>query len=166
MLLKSERCPGCLAEFSPSGTGIHAYIGASSGCWAVYTEVLAKEYENRSYWPAHRFSVDTYAVQHPGVPERRSQQSVNIHLMALYLLIEEDQNEQYVLRFMEKTLQKTKDFIWLDPPKNPQWLTVKDVVNAKNAEEHNQIVRLWSKSVWKAWNFHHSYVKQRVNELR
>ena len=35
----------------------------------------------------HRLSVDTYAVQHPGVPERRSIQSVAVHLMCLCLVL-------------------------------------------------------------------------------
>jgi hypothetical protein len=50
----------------------HPYIGSASGCWLLYSEVLAREYGDLRYAPAHQLTVDVYAVQHPGVPERRS----------------------------------------------------------------------------------------------
>jgi hypothetical protein len=36
----------------------------------------------------HPLTVDTYAVQHPGVPERRTSQSLALHLITLCLVIE------------------------------------------------------------------------------
>jgi hypothetical protein len=76
------KCYGCCTLVEDTNGATHEYIGAVAGCWAVFGEILAKEFNNPSYfYPAHRFTVDTYAVQHPGVPNRKSIQSVNVHLV-------------------------------------------------------------------------------------
>ena len=49
-------------------------------CWALYGELLAREYSNQDY---------TYAVQHPGAPDRRTIQSLALHLITLCLALEE-----------------------------------------------------------------------------
>jgi uncharacterized protein DUF5946 len=55
---------------------MHPYIGAAAACWALFGELSAR----RSEEPASiaRLATDTYAVQHPGVPERRAIQSVGL----------------------------------------------------------------------------------------
>ena len=73
-------CAGCGALVPVTDGPTHPYIGASPGCWAIYGEVLAREYGEYAYPPVHRLTVDAYAAQHPGVPSRRSIQSVAIHL--------------------------------------------------------------------------------------
>ena len=66
-------CPGCgLALPARPDAPKHPYVGASAECWAVYGEVLAREYEDPAYFRVHQLTVDAYAVQHPGAPERRS----------------------------------------------------------------------------------------------
>jgi len=50
--------------------------------------VLAREYSEPAYFGVHQLTVDTYAVQHPGVAERRSIQSVALHLITLSLMVE------------------------------------------------------------------------------
>ena len=79
------RCPGCGA-LVPDVPGLpHPYIGASAGCWEIFGQILAKEYGDYGYpITTHQLTVDAYAVQHPGQPERRSIQSVNSHLISLY----------------------------------------------------------------------------------
>ena len=41
-----ERCE-CGLEFPPSNAPLptHTYLGATAGCWALYNELLAKQYE-------------------------------------------------------------------------------------------------------------------------
>ena len=84
----SNACPGCGLVLPALEEPAHPYLGASPACWAVYCDVLAREYGDPAYFRVHQFTVDTYAVQHPGMPERRSIQSVALHLIALCLVLE------------------------------------------------------------------------------
>src|ERR1700688_1721358 len=61
------RCIGCQAEFARIDGPTHEYVLSSPGCWAAYGEVLAREYRDYRLARLHRLTVDTYAVQHPGV---------------------------------------------------------------------------------------------------
>ena len=81
-------CVGCGALVPDVAGPTHPYIGASRGCWAIYGEVLAKEYGEYGYPPVHGLTVDAYAAQHPGTPSRQAIQSVAVHLIALYLVLE------------------------------------------------------------------------------
>lgn len=87
--IELEQCPGCHAIFVPATMGTDRYRGACSGCWTVCNQILTKEYQDYAdYQEAHRLTVDAYGVQHPGNPqERNAVQSVNIHLIALHLLL-------------------------------------------------------------------------------
>lgn len=77
-------CVGCGALVPEIEGPTHRYLGAPPGCWAVYGEVLEKEYGDCSrYALNHRLTVD--AAQHPGVPSPQSIQSVAVHLIRLYL---------------------------------------------------------------------------------
>jgi hypothetical protein len=59
-------CPGCGATVSDvEQTRRRTYVGSAPGCWLLYSEVLAREYGDFRYTPAHQLTVDAYAVQHP-----------------------------------------------------------------------------------------------------
>ena len=66
----------------------HRYMESLPGCWAIYGEVLAREYSDLAYAAVHRLTVDAYAVQHPGQPSPQSIQSVGVHLLRLCLILE------------------------------------------------------------------------------
>lgn len=83
-----DPCRGCGALVPDTEGPTHRYLGASPGCWAVYGEILEKEYSDYRYWRAHRFTVDAYAVQHPGESSPPAIQSVAVHLISLYLMLE------------------------------------------------------------------------------
>ncbi len=60
-------CVGCGARFLASVEGpTHEYMLASPGCWAAFTELIAREFGDPAYGALHRHAVDAYAVQHPG----------------------------------------------------------------------------------------------------
>ena len=65
-------CPGCGARVRDFDGATHAYIGAVAGCWELFGEVLAREYEQPAYFAVHHLTVDAYAVQHPGTPSPRT----------------------------------------------------------------------------------------------
>jgi len=46
----------------------HRYMESSPGCWYAHGEVLSREYSDQAFRPAHRLTVDSYAVPHPGRP--------------------------------------------------------------------------------------------------
>lgn len=57
-------------------------------CWQLFGEVLAAEFSDPAYWPAHQLSVDTCTVWHPGNPDRRNRQPVALNLIGLCLQLE------------------------------------------------------------------------------
>jgi hypothetical protein len=64
-------------------------------------------------------TVDAYAAQHPGVPSRRSTQSVAIHLVGLHLILERGYEPERVTAAIRLALARGQDFVWLDPPASP-----------------------------------------------
>ncbi len=133
---------------------------SSPACWAVYGEILAREYSDLGYAAIHRLTVDTYAVQHPGRPSPQSIQSVAVHLISLHLVLERG----YAMPRMPAVLTQAavwgkKRFVWLDPPPSRGEITVADVQQAKTVEEHVSRVRAWAESAWKAWGGHHGTIR-------
>ena len=159
-------CPGCKIFSENSDEMAHPYIGASSGCWKLYGQLLAREYSDPEYMKVHRFTVDAYAVQHPGKMERRSIQSVNSHLVALYLLIEKKLDVGFATASIGKIIeQEGNSFEWLEPPSNLGEITVTDVLKANNSEEHHQLVKSWATEVWQCWSAHHDRISDLANKL-
>ena len=65
------KCYGCGALVNNIEGQPHKYIGAPQGCWDLHGKSLAKEYGEYNYPElTHRLTVDTYAIQHPGQPNR------------------------------------------------------------------------------------------------
>lgn len=140
----------------------HRYIGASPGCWAEYGRLLEREYGDYArYAPIHRLTVDAYAAQHPGdlaVPQ--AVQSVAVHLIRLCLQLELGLPHERANDAMIRISSRTREFAHLEPPSNPGWLTVLDVIGAIEPEDHTRRVRRWAASVWEAWRDHHETVRQ------
>jgi hypothetical protein len=156
-------CPGCglVLPGQPDAPN-HPYIGASAACWALYGEVLAREYEDPAYFRVHQLSVDTYAAQHPGVPERRSIQSLALHLITLCRVLE-DEADPADGPELHRRLAKQPEFSWLEPPERIGKITVADVRAASDAAEHERIVRRWAREVWRAWEPHHATVRRWID---
>lgn len=165
--MKHIVCHGCGALVENSPGQPHEYIGASQGCWNIYTEILAREYGAYNYpQPTHRLTVDTYAIQHPGQPNRKSIQSVNIHLISLYLIFEMNMTGKETTQKMTEILSDKISFNWLEPPIRNGYMTVKNVLGSKNQIEHEQRVLAWSKSVWGCWyEIHGITIKNIVDRL-
>jgi hypothetical protein len=143
----------------------HPYVGASAECWAFYGEVLAREYEDPAYSRVHQLTVDTYSVQHPGVPERRSIQSLALHLITLCLVLEHGVDPT-AGPGIHKRLVKRPGFDWLEPPVSIGEMTVADVRRARSATMHGCLVRRWALDVWHAWTPHHATVRRWIHEAR
>lgn len=156
-MLSDERCPGCGIVLAATDGPTHPYIGASPSCWALYGEVLAREFSEPRLFDIHQMTVDAYAVQHPGEPERRSTQSVAVHLMTLALWIERDANPRAGTE-LHKRMVSQQEYVWLDPPRPNGTLTIAHVHDTSTIEEHRTAVREWASDVWRARERHHPTV--------
>ena len=141
----------------------HPYLGCSPACWALYGELLAREYGDPTYFQLHQLSIDTYAVQHPGVPERRSIQSVALHLITLCLVLERGAEPSDGPK-LHRRLVKRQAFNWLEPPRPIGQMTVADVHRAPSAEEHERILYAWARDVWGAWGPHHATIHRWIKD--
>jgi hypothetical protein len=155
----TSACPGCGLELPDRDGPTHAYIGASPACWALYGELLAREYGELRYPPSHRITVDVYAVQHPGRPERRAIQSVAVHLIALCLVLERGVATVKVRELMNRVLARKPNLEWLEPPEPNGTVTVNDVLASRDLAEHAASVEGWARDVWEAWTPHHDRVR-------
>ncbi len=129
---------------------------SSPGCWALYGEVLAREYGDARYMAAHRLTVDAYAVQHPGEPCTQAIQSVAIHLISLHLIFERD----YVPENATKALSRLTESVyeWLTPPAQFE-LTVAYLAKVASPAEYRGRIEEWARASWQAWSPHHGQIR-------
>ncbi|HVC28123.1 MAG TPA: DUF5946 family protein [Gammaproteobacteria bacterium] len=152
------KCMGCGGSFADIQGPTHRYMESCSGCWAIYGEVLAREYSDPAYFQVHKLTVDAYAVQHPGQPSPQSIQSVAVHLIRLYLILETGVGMQRANDAI-KAAADTRTYTWLTPPASMGSMAVSDVHEAKDVNEHTQRVRAWAESAWSAWSPHHATIR-------
>jgi len=157
---KQTRCRGCRAVVPALHGPTDPYFGASPGCWAIYGEVLAREYGEYSFPPVHRMTLDSYALQHPGRPSRKSIQSVAIHLTSLHFMLERGLDAEQATEAMRRLLLSLVEFQWLEPPPDFGPLTVLDVHETNDLAGHSSTVCRWAESVWDAWSHHHEIVSR------
>ena len=131
----------------------------------MFGRVVGKEFGGWWSPEVHRLTVDTYAVQHPGRPERRSIQSVALHLIGLHLTLERGAPSHFVIRALREGSKATGLFGWLEPPSPPGNVTVADVVGATEHEDHEKRARAWAASAWEAWMPHHATVRDWAGTL-
>lgn len=144
----------------------HAYIGSDAGCWDIFCSVLAKEYlEYNELWQTHGFTVDAYAAQHPGSPNRKEIQSVFMHLTRLYLQLEKGLRGSEANLAMKNIIKHKNEYVWLSPvPDFSGTVNVSNVAKAKDINEHKVIIEKWAWSVWNAWSEHHDTIKYFVQK--
>lgn len=153
-----ETCPGCGLALPPSTGPTHPYLAGSPSCWALYGEVTAREIEEPALRAIRQVSVDAYAAQHPGRPERRTIQSLALHLMTLALWVEDGADPRHGSA-LHRRLVAQPGYAWLEPPRPIGTLTVADVHRAATVEEHRAAVEAWARDVWEAWAPHHDTVR-------
>jgi hypothetical protein len=155
---------GCGAVLPETDGPTHRYLESSPACWAAYSQVLAREYASPGLFQGvHRYTVDAYAVQHPGRPAAQSIQSVAVHLMSLCALIENGSTGEWATRLIGEAVRIKGGFTWLQPPGSMGALTVVDVLRAKGASEHERMAKEWAASAWGAWSAHHATVRSWVS---
>ena len=158
--VRAEQCPGCRAELPPVDGPTHRYIGASPACWAVYGQALERGYSDPACGAVLQLVVDAYACQHPGEPERRSAQSVAIHLMTLSLFLEGRAAPRDGSRLHKRMVESRQRFEWLEPPGQRGQRTVASVAEAPSAAAYAEAAWAWARDVWHAWEPHHATVRR------
>ncbi|NIP78930.1 MAG: hypothetical protein GWM90_06915, partial [Gemmatimonadetes bacterium] len=136
-------CPGCGALVPDPGGPALPHVGASLGCWAIYGDVLAREYGEWAFPPINRLTVNAYAAQHPGEPSPRTTQAMASHLVALYLCLERGVDPGRLARELGRVTTPS-EFRWLDPPPAGSALTILDVRGAASLRDHTSRVERWA----------------------
>ena len=154
-----KKCFSCGGLYPDTDGPTHRYMTSTPGCWAVYGEVLAREYSDAKLMAIHRLSVDAYAVQHPGGTDRQSIQSVGVHLIRLCLFLEFGLRAENANAAMLAAGKNKQDFTFLQPPKDLGAMTAADIAKASTTEEHRQLVEKWAVTTWQAWQEHHATIR-------
>ena len=152
-----SRCPGCAVELAAGALPYRGYYNTSAECWSEYMHVLAVEYQDATLFEqVHQLTVDTYAVQHAGGihPDK----SVCVHLVGMQLVLERDFKPTDVPARLQQLSAATAIWPHFEPPSARTLLTAHDIVKAKSAREHAQIVRSWAEQNWAAWAVHHAAI--------
>ena len=99
-----ESCPNCRALLEPFDGPTHRYLGASAACWALYSALNVGEPPVTST-PYNALMVDAYAAQHYGEPSPQAIQSVAVHLLALYGVLEQGQSVEQAIWLRTRPLR-------------------------------------------------------------
>ncbi len=166
-LVATQTCPGCRLVLECAEGPTHAYIGATPACWAQYRRLSGAPYARTLGSRSRRLAEDAYAVQHPGAPDRRSVQSVAVHLMGLCVLLERDGETRRLMPVLGKMPQRrTLDLHWLTPPVRNGRLTVLDALEGGSGDGHAAAVESWARDVWRAWRPPHPTVREWLDASR
>lgn len=150
-----EPCPGCGVLLPRSLGPTHRYIGASPACWAIFSALNIGE-PPLAPDPLNGLLVDAYAAQHPGVPSPQAIQSVAVHVLTLYAVLDKGVAAEQALWVRRRALQpqgmsRKRRFEWLDPPSLAGQVTVMDIVQAANPTARTEQARHYILSVWHLW---------------
>lgn len=161
----SGLCPGCGLLLPDVTAPTHRYIGASAACWALYCQALTNEHEmqRRSVWNP-RLIVDAFTVQHPGAPGRRSVRSVGVHLVSLCFMLDHGISPKRATRLLDDVLASRTTCVWLTPPPSPGRLTVQDLLQAVERDDHEKRSWAWAAEQWSTWHAHHDQIRQWAND--
>ena len=151
-----ETCPGCLAQLPASGGPTHRYIGASGACWDMFAALSNGGEPPLAPGALNGLLVDAYAAQHPGVPSAQAIQSVAVHLLALYGVLDKGLSPDLALTIRLKAVserQKAKHgrYHWLIPPDFSGSITVADIAAQPTPAARTELLQRYIQEVWLRW---------------
>lgn len=151
--MREISCPGCGLTGGPPEGPTHPYMLSSPRCWSMYGELLATG-------PSGQLAVDAYAIQHPGIPERRAIQSVGAHLVRLCAFFEHDSPAGSAVELLRRAVDQDPGWRWLEPTPPVGTITVADVMAADSQRGRAETVEQWAVDTWNAYRDHHDEVRQ------
>ncbi len=153
-------CPGCGLITWETGGPAPAELIASPACYRLYGELLARDYSDPNYRRVHQMNVDAYAAQHAGGSSRREVQMVGLCLVTLCLFCDHGIDPAEGPALHKQMVAHRPDLTPLAPPPQHGLMTVADVLTARDAAEHERLVRQWACQVWQAWSPHHATIRE------
>lgn len=156
-----ERCPDCgmlLPQHGQDGP-THRYIGASPGCWALFSSLNAGEPPLASS-RLGTLIFDAYTAQHHGTPSPQAIQSVAVHLLVLYGVLNQGVAPDQALWIRRRATRplfgpKHGRFHWLAPPDVAGCLTIADIVHAPTPAARAAQGEAFVEQVWALWAAQH-----------
>jgi hypothetical protein len=152
-------CPGCGLERPAGAPQARISFHTSNECWAVYLEVLQREYQDPElFGQVHQLTVDAYAAQHVG--GSHPDKSVDVHLVGLHLVFGRGLAPLDVPRRLQVLASAKPEWPRFEPPKARAPLTVLDVAGAATQQEHAERARKWAAAVWDSWSDNHAAIAE------
>ena len=151
-------CVGCGAEVADVEYPVHSDMRTSPGCWALFCDVLGREFSDRAYWPVHQLTVNAYALQHAA-------SNPALHLLALCLRFEHGLSDEQILPVMRRVAKDKNALPSVETPSVTNEVMVLDVYAAKNAQGHIAAVERWARAVWGGWRDSHEAVRKLAQSL-
>lgn len=159
-----ETCIGCGARFEEMEGPVHDYMLSSPACFAAFNSLLVEEYSSSALREFHRLTVDTWAVQHPGLSnERQAVQSVGLHLARLFLQLQNPRPPAETNAVMLDFSRHKATLQHLVPPSDFS-VTVADIAPFAGSSSHAEEVRRWARATWEDWSEHHDYIRQWISD--
>ncbi|MEW6323448.1 MAG: DUF5946 family protein [Acidobacteriota bacterium] len=151
-----SRCPGCAAELPIVDGPTHRYIGASPACWALFTGLTTGGSPPVAASPLTPLLVDAYAVQHHGRCCPQAIQSVAVHLLTLYGVLDRQIAPSRALWIRMQAVRpgrcpKHERFEWLEPPDFSRGPSVAAVAAGANPEARARLAEQYVRDVWARW---------------
>jgi len=124
----------------------------------LYDELSIYTLEHRDSSFIHQYIVDAYAAQH--ADKNTKPITIAFALMGLYLHLEKGYSGKQVQNAHIEMAKKKTSLPEFTFPVERGEVTVRDVVNTKPGIERDQMINIWSNSVWKAWSASHIQVAE------
>ena len=154
--LETDICPGCCAVLPHSKGPTHRYIGASPACWEMFSALLNGGQPPLQPAAFNTLLIDAYAVQHPGRASDQAIQSVAVHLLTLYSVLERGVAPETAIRIRQKAAgegrrAKQNRFEWLSPPSFAESPTIADIVKEPTPAARTGYAQHYVETIWSIW---------------
>lgn len=152
-----EVCLDCGVVLSVVDGPRHRYFGASPSCWAMSANFLNGGEPALASAPLNVLLVDAYAAQHPGRENPQAIQSVAVHLLTLYGVLERGVAPERVHWIRRRAVRvgkggrKHERYGWLTPPDLTGRITIGDIVGLATPQARAERVAEYVADVLDVW---------------
>jgi hypothetical protein len=157
------KCPGCGVQLPDQHLTVPDRLNASGECFCAFSELQCSTVAKQDPEFIHQYAVDAYEAQHAGGPTRNI--TVAFGLIGLYLALEKGYTGRQVQLVHMRIAKMRKDWPRPEPPDEPAFLTVMDVLKAGTDREKDAMIRKWMTSVWESWGDRREWVRETTEEL-